>query len=143
AGTKYLTVRAIIPDTGQDNRSRNMMIAMANRQAIFKNDCASCHAHPTVGKKGEALYQAACGICHEAEHRASMVPDLTALKNPTSKEYWELWVTKGKPGTLMPAFAKSEGGPLDEEQVASLVDYLTHHYPPRPRVQAETPHHDD
>src|SRR4030095_14910931 len=92
--------------------------------AVFRNDCASCHVTPAVGKKGYELYQAACGVCHDAEHRASFVPNLRALNKPTNHNYWLTWVMYGREGSLMPAFAKAKGGPLDEEQIQSLADYL-------------------
>ncbi|HVR36878.1 MAG TPA: c-type cytochrome [Methylomirabilota bacterium] len=107
-----------------DQRTINLAIAQADRQAVFKNDCASCHAEPAKGRTGEALYTAACAVCHDAEHRASFVPDLMALNHPTDRVHWESWIKHGKPGTLMPAFAQSEGGILDEQQIKSLVDYL-------------------
>jgi mono/diheme cytochrome c family protein len=107
------------------NRVKNLQVAAADRQAVFRNDCAKCHAEPTVGKKGQELYGAACGICHESDHRASMVPDLKALKHPTDRAYWLQWITLGKPYSLMPAFSKKEGGPLTDEQVESLADYLS------------------
>ncbi len=135
-GQKLLNLKITIPNNsqlagagGMDARTRNMQVAMADRQAVFRNDCASCHATPTVGKKGEQLYAAACGVCHEAPHRATMVPDLKALKNATGKEYWAQWITNGKPGSLMPAFAKAQGGPLDNEQIDSLAEFLDAHFP--------------
>ena len=134
-GQKLLNLKITIPNNpqivtgGADARTRNMQMAMADRQAVFRNDCASCHATPTAGKKGEQLYAAACAVCHDAPHRATMVPDLHALKNATGKEYWAQWVTNGKPGTLMPAFAKAQGGPLDDEQVKSLAEFLDSHFP--------------
>jgi len=136
-GPKTLNIKVVIPQgqpmIGADARARNMQAALADRQAVFKNDCASCHVVPAVGKTGEPLFQAACGICHEDSHRATMVPDLRALKTPPTREYWEHWVTLGKPATLMPAFAQSEGGPLTTEQIHSLVDYLTDHFPQHPQ----------
>src|SRR5205085_3045979 len=67
AGIKMLTLKVIIPDTpgmnnSPDSRGRNLMVALADRQAVFRNDCASCHAAPTHGQMGAALYQAACAI---------------------------------------------------------------------------------
>lgn len=121
AGTNVLSVIVTIPE----DRTRNLELALADRQAVFRGDCATCHVQPTVGKTGVALYQAACGICHDSEHRATMVPGLPVLAKPTGREYWEQWVRHGKPGSLMPAFAKTEGGPLDETQIKSLVDHLT------------------
>jgi len=55
--------------------------------------------------------------------------DLATLKTEIDPEYWRRWVTVGKPGTLMPGFAATEGGPLDEPQINSLVEYLTKAYP--------------
>jgi len=122
-----------------DARTKNMQLAMADRQAVFKNDCAACHATPTVGRSGEALFQAGCAICHDTPHRATMVPDLRALKAEPTKEYWKQWITNGKPGSLMPAFAQAQGGPLTEAQIDSLVDYLTQHFPQRPVAANATP----
>lgn len=125
AGTNLLTLVINIPE----GRARNMDLALADRQAVFRGECATCHVQPTVGQTGVALYQAACGICHESDHRATMVPNLAALNKPTGRDYWDGWVRKGKVGSLMPAFAQSEGGPLDENQIKSLADYLAGHFP--------------
>lgn len=128
-GFKTLYVRTTIepPPAGQmgsSDRLRNMQIAMANRQMVFHGDCASCHAAPAEGKTGEALFKATCSVCHEAEHRASMVPDLHALQKETNADYWRSWITTGNPGTLMPAFSKEHRGILSEHQIDTLVDYL-------------------
>ena len=134
-GSKTLTVKVNIPEAQPGllaDRDKNREIATADRQAVFKNECASCHAAPTVGKQGEALYAAACAICHDSEHRASMVPDLRNLNHSTDRTYWRVWTTQGKAGSLMPAFAKAEGGPLTDEQINSLADYLAEHIPSRP-----------
>lgn len=132
AGTKSLLVTSEIPvdpafET-QMNRSQNMQAAMTDRQVVFRGDCARCHVQPGVGKMGKELYTASCGICHEAEHRASMVTDLKTLKHPTDLAYWTHWIREGKPGTMMPAFASEHGGPLTAEQVASLAAWLTENY---------------
>ena len=81
---------------------------------------------------GQELFVAACGICHEAEHRASMVPDLHALPHETSRGFWYVWITFGKTNSLMPGFAESEGGPLTSEQIGTLVDYLSETIPSKP-----------
>jgi mono/diheme cytochrome c family protein len=80
---------------------------------------------PTVGKMGAELFQTACLICHGAEHRASMVPDLAVAKTSRDAAYWEKWIREGANETLMPAFDRSRGGSLDEEQIKSLVEYLS------------------
>jgi cytochrome c553 len=128
-GQKALMVKATIPQPEAQamtalDRERNQLLAKADRQAIFKGDCATCHVQPVIGKVGKELYTAACGICHEAEHRATMVPDLRKLPNDTDADYWKLMVTMGKPNTLMAAFAQAHGGPLSDMQINSLVEYL-------------------
>lgn len=116
-------------------RAAGVAAAKVDRQAVFKGDCATCHAKDVHGKYGQQLYAAACAICHEANPRATMVPDLHNLKDPTSQEFWHTWITIGKPGTLMPAFATAQGGPLDDFQIASLAAYLNatipSHVPPQ------------
>jgi len=126
AGYRFLTLRVSVPagPATLADRARNLQVAMVDRMAVFKGDCVFCHQQPVYGKKGEELYRAACGICHEAEHRASMVANLHALGKPADGDYWTTYVTKGKPNTLMPAWAIPEGGPLNEEQITSLVDFL-------------------
>jgi cytochrome c553 len=132
-GQKLLMIKAHVPNAvaqpGMDSRGKNMQLAMADRQVVFRGDCAKCHAEPTAGKMGEQLYTAACAICHDAPHRATMVPDLRALNKATGPDYWSFWVANGKPGTLMPGFAKAHGGPLDEAQIRSLAEFLNDKFP--------------
>ncbi|MDB6109640.1 MAG: hypothetical protein JWR69_1390 [Pedosphaera sp.] len=139
---KNLTVKVVIPENPEMARSRNQQMALADRQAVFKNDCARCHVEPTHGKSGKDLYAVACGICHEAEHRATMVPDLHALNHSTDQIYWKQWITTGKVGTLMPAFATDQGGPLSAEQIDSIADYLDKaipHTPAAPSAKLSPP----
>src|ERR1041385_4848373 len=131
-GPKLLYVKIAMPvnDTlagnapGVDARTRNMQIAHADPQAVFRGDCANCHAKTTLGKKGEELFTAACAICHESDQRAILVPDLHALKQPPTQAYWDAWIRNGKIGSMMPAFALEKHGPLSDEQIDSLVAYL-------------------
>ena len=128
-GMQALTVKVTVPQQVAVNplmdRSKNQQLAAADRQAVFRGDCANCHVQPALGRTGQPLYQAACGICHDSERRATMVPDLNHLNHPTDSDYWRKWIVSGKPGTLMPAFAQAEGGPLTEAQINSLVEYLS------------------
>jgi mono/diheme cytochrome c family protein len=132
-GAQMLTIHAKIPLTPAPSnvsvRKQDMMAGQADRQAVFRGSCAVCHTLPAAGQIGEMLFVKACGICHTAEHRAEMVPDLAALKHDTDAGYWLNWITLGKAGSLMPAFAQSEGGILDTNQIASLVEYLVKKYP--------------
>ena len=154
AEIKSLIVRANIPQAapgatpvapgpvpvtgGLAGRAMNIQNALADRQAIFKGDCATCHVDKGVGKLGVELYAASCGICHEVEHRAAMVPDLKLPRSPRDLAFWQKWIAEGQPGTLMPAFAAAHGGPLTQEQADSLAVYLYQTFP-RPAPSAAPP----
>lgn len=137
-GTKNLALRVNIlpsPAPGSmsaEERARGVMAAKLDRQAVFKGDCVNCHAKNVDGKFGQELFAQVCAVCHEATPRATMVPDLHNLKDPTSEEFWRTWITSGKAGTLMPAFSTAQGGPLSDLQIASLAAYLNAVIPPHP-----------
>jgi mono/diheme cytochrome c family protein len=129
--TTILPPAAAPPMTDAD-RAANQKLAIADRQAVFKGDCARCHVEPAKNLYGVQLYEKACGICHEAEHRATMVADLHKLPHETNAEFWRNWITHGKSDSLMPAFAVEEGGILNREQIESLVSYLIVAIPSKP-----------
>ena len=78
------------------------------------------------------IYASACATCHNSHLRAAMVPDLRTLPHPTSAEHWRTWISYGRAGSMMPAFAESEGGPLNAQQINSLVDFMVKAFPSRP-----------
>ena len=121
----------VIPTISADERARDVAAATLDRQAIFRGDCAKCHARNLAGKYGESLYDGLCAICHDATNRAAAVPDLHALKTPASPEFWSTWIAAGKPGSLMPGFATAQGGPLNDIQIGTLVTYLRSTFPSR------------
>lgn len=128
-GLNVLSLKVLIKEpatlpVANGERAKNQEQARLDRQAVFKGDCAKCHAEPTKGKLGKDLFVTACGICHEAEHRASMVPDLKGMKKAMPREHWLRLIAHGKPGTLMPGFSAMEGGPLSEEQIRGLAEFL-------------------
>ena len=135
-GTKDLFMEIIIdppviPVLSDAERARGIAVAKADRQAVFKTDCATCHAKNADGKYGKALYDAVCAICHDAEKRDALVPDLHNVKTATNEDFWRTWIAHGKAGSLMPAFLTSEGGPLNDVQIGTLAAYLNVTYPPK------------
>lgn len=135
AGEELLLVHATIPVPPAMQREMNVLLAKADRQAVLRDDCASCHVTPAVGKMGGELFQAACQVCHGAEHRATMVPDLLAA--PATRRdgaYWNEWVRNGKDGTMMPAWDKKRGGVFDDDQIESLMAFLLATLPSEPIV---------
>ena len=129
-GSKTLMLKITIlpfqmPKLSEAEREENQKLAAADRQMIFKGQCATCHVQQGNGKYGQSLYETDCAICHDSAQRATMVPDLHALKTPTNLEFWRTWIAHGKPGSLMPAFSTVDGGPLSDMQINSLASYLT------------------
>lgn len=158
AGNKFLTLMAKLPDAPtvpvasatngapsmkrtEAERAKNLQAALADRQKPLQDsECAKCHVEPTIGKMGKDLYVAACGICHNAEHRASMVTDLQQkYTNSMPVEFWNMFITMGKPGTLMPAFAREHGGFMEKPQIASLVEYLVKDFPKEGKIVYREP----
>jgi mono/diheme cytochrome c family protein len=147
AGSFPLYVKAVLPNDAFEQlqrageRSRNMQVAAADRQAVFRGDCARCHVEPTVGKVGRELYTTACGICHDSPHRATMVPALRGRPGTFTPDYWTQWIRNGKEGSLMPAFTPEKKGPLTEQQIQSLATYLSSDFTrePVPATNPATP----
>ncbi|MFT4587781.1 MAG: mono/diheme cytochrome c family protein [Candidatus Binatia bacterium] len=145
AGVSVLTMTASVPGGNigpaphaprtaslpvSTERARNQALAGVDHQAVFRGDCAKCHAEPAKGKLGIELYAAVCGICHDAKHRAEMVPALGTSEQAGNPAYWRTWITFGNAGTLMPAFSKHYDGPLDRDQIESLCAFLAEKHPP-------------
>lgn len=134
-GTRMLLVNVtILPEPAKPigpmgPREQNRAAAKADRQAVLRGECARCHVEPGRGKFGKDLYVSVCGVCHEAERRATMVPNLHALSQPTNATFWRNWIVNGKAGTLMPAFTLPHGGFMSDAQVDSLVVYLVENMP--------------
>ena len=94
-------------------------------QHVFEGDCASCHVEKGRGELGAKLYEADCGICHGSKAEFKPGADITAddMMDHDEKS-WKKIITDGKPSSNMPAFGIKSKGPLNTEEIASLVDYL-------------------
>jgi cytochrome c5 len=99
--------------------------AKSNPQMVFSDPkCASCHADLGRDRVGAKLYVADCGICHDSPKRDPAVPDLRTLKGPMNFASWRAIISDGKPPTMMPAFSAAHGGPLNDNQIHLLAQYL-------------------
>jgi len=102
---------------------------------------SACHAPGKPGPEPEvprpsqvtsfaALYKQNCAACHgESGHHGISV----SLANPVylaiaGKDVIYNATAKGGPGQLMPAFARSQGGTLTDEQIGILVDGMLHQW---------------
>lgn len=80
-------------------------------------------------KQGEGLYVRYCQLCHGKEGIGYAADHANQLRNPlflASSNNDLIWfgIEYGRPGTPMAAFGKTQGGPLDEEQIRSLMKYV-------------------
>jgi cytochrome c2 len=79
---------------------------------IFRGSCATCHVGENIKQRhGSELYNAVCYMCHKG---ADGFRAVTGSQLADS-------ISNGVPGTSMPGFLHSQGGPLSSEQVDSLA----------------------
>ncbi len=96
---------------------------------IFTGRCAACHVSKGTGKIGEELFAADCAMCHG--FRAAGIPGVAPPLVPFDyhdKDFSEAMkkiVSFGsKTHRSMPGYLKEAGGPLSEEEINSLLDFL-------------------
>ncbi|HEY9746153.1 MAG TPA: DUF1573 domain-containing protein [Oculatellaceae cyanobacterium] len=96
---------------------------------LFKGDCATCHVKPGIGKTGKALFLADCAMCHgtNAQGHQSAGPSLLELnyENDTALQEIRKVIAQGSSRSpQMPPFSQRKGGPLNDDQIDSLVNFL-------------------
>ena len=87
-------------------------------ESLFSEKCGACHFDPALNKKGKELYDAVCTFCH-----GRTAGGLDMLKG-MEKNVIEEITRNGIMGTEMPAWVKGHGGPLDDDQIRSLIDFI-------------------
>lgn len=87
-------------------------------------------------QKGASAFSRYCALCHKpdatgygADHAPSLVSS-TYLESATD-DVIAKGIREGRPGTAMAGYAKSRGGPLDEEDILAIVDFLRDKSPGR------------
>jgi mono/diheme cytochrome c family protein/rhodanese-related sulfurtransferase len=78
---------------------------------------------------GKAAYTKLCVQCHGADLKGYVADHAPSLINQTflesaTDEYLRASIALGRPGTSMPGYSKSVGGPLDDAQLDGLVAYI-------------------
>jgi mono/diheme cytochrome c family protein len=110
-------------------KTHDGMVKVKDPLVLFKGDCASCHVQKGIGKMGEELFIADCGMCHGLQAEGGVAPRLNNvdMQNPMTRQYVEDVIRNGsKLNPSMPPYAKAKGGPLDDAQIESLLTYLTY-----------------
>lgn len=96
---------------------------------LFKGKCATCHVDRGVGKVGKDLFVADCAMCHgfTGEGRKDIAPSLlTGMPDDdTHFESIRKIIAEGTPHSPeMPPYSTAKGGPLNDDEIESLVNYL-------------------
>ena len=87
-------------------------------ESIFSEKCSGCHFYPAIGKQGKELYDAVCTFCHG--RTASGFDKLKMV----SRDNIDRAIRSGLIGTEMPAWIKEFNGPLDVDQINSLISFI-------------------
>jgi len=93
---------------------------------MFQGDCAKCHVDKGKGELGARLYEADCALCHGTKADGKPGPELADAKmmSHTPKQLKTI-IENGVNNTAMPAFHTRNKGPLGDEEIASIVEYMS------------------
>lgn len=133
--TKTVEVSSNDPDTPvvslpikMDVNNRHVGLTDDGRIKIFTDEkCTSCHVDKGVGLAGKDLYQADCAMCHGDDAKGAVGTALVFgnYDDPKYAKHIRDTISFGsKTHRSMPGFLDRAGGPLIQEQVDSLVEYL-------------------
>ena len=104
-------------------------LAPKDRLVLFKGECATCHVQAGKGKTGKALFQADCAMCHGLNGQGHLSAGPSLLEGDYEDEAYvanaRKVIAEGSPNSpQMPPFAQSQGGPLTDDEIDSLVAFL-------------------
>ncbi len=90
---------------------------------------------------GQKLFTKSCGACHGSEGEGDVGPSLNDKQflSTTPDDTIFSLVSSGVPGTEMPAWNQSHGGPLTDEDVTQLVAFIRAWEPNAPDRHATPP----
>ena len=114
-----------------DVKDAHGKMTRAERTKIFTDErCKRCHVDEGVGQFGKELFEADCAMCHRRQESGILSAPIIEGKLAAGADaaFWQhvrAVISEGsKSNASMPGFLADNGGPLTEEQIASLVAYL-------------------
>lgn len=101
------------------------MNGVVHLEGVFEGDCATCHVDKGRGLREAKLYEADCAICHGTTQDGKPGPDLhsNGMLHRTRDELVKI-ISSGLNNTMMPAFSKTSHGPLSDDEIGSIADYM-------------------
>lgn len=108
-------------DFGRKFRERGEHMFAASGENAQALDCAGCHGGLDGGVVQDYNLQLPDGSIAVVDWRA---PQLSTVLLRFSRDEVEYILNYGRPGTPMPAWGTEGGGPLNEQQVQNIIDFL-------------------
>jgi mono/diheme cytochrome c family protein len=108
-------------DFGRKFRERGEQMFAPTGDNLQALNCAGCHGGLEGGEVPDYNYAQPDGSVDVVNWRA---PQLGTVLLRYSREEVRFILTYGRPGTPMPAWGVEGGGPLNDQQVQNLIDYL-------------------
>jgi cytochrome c oxidase cbb3-type subunit III len=92
-------------------------------------------AAPAAADAGKPLYARYCQLCHAADGTGYAADNAPSLVSPNflasaSDAFLDLSIRLGRSNSAMAAYGQSQGGPLDDAEIAAIVAFLLSHAPP-------------
>ncbi len=109
------------------NMKGHEKIPVKDPLVLFKGTCAECHVEKGRGKTGQLLFQADCAMCHGQNGQGGVAINLLQghFDDSDHVAYVRQVLAEGSPNTpTMPPFSQSHGGPLNQAEMDSLVNFL-------------------
>jgi cytochrome c oxidase cbb3-type subunit 3/ubiquinol-cytochrome c reductase cytochrome c subunit len=119
-----------------------MRRALVALLAVALGGCSAKASHKeaahteTVTEHGARLYAKLCATCHGPQGNGYIADNAPSLRTATflasaSDEFLRAGIARGRPGTAMAGYGRTQGGPLDAADVDALVAFLRQGGPPR------------
>jgi len=112
-----------------DVKNAHGQMSLKDRTKIFTAEtCKRCHVDEGVGQFGKELFEADCAMCHRRQESGILSGPLIESVDYSdallSAHAADVIAHGSKNSPSMPGFLVDEGGPLAQEQIGSLVNYL-------------------
>jgi mono/diheme cytochrome c family protein len=75
-----------------------------------------------AAQRGAEIYLKTCAACHGSRGEGSVGPAIKGTR--LDEQVIRRTISRGRPGTPMPAFGQEDGGPLKAHEIADLVAFI-------------------